>query len=41
VRENKVRGASAVALDKWTLLHLSPVEGTASHVAVVVRVRSL
>lgn len=27
VRENKVRGATGVALDEWTLLHVAPVEG--------------
>lgn len=40
VRTNKVRGATAVALDEWTILQLAPVEGGRSHVAVAVRVRS-
>jgi len=38
VRENKVRGVASVELSQWTLLHVSPVEGGAGHVAVVVRV---
>lgn len=40
VRENKVRGATVVALDEWTILHLAPVEGGRTHVAVVARLRS-
>lgn len=41
VRQNMLRGATAVNLGKWTLLHLSPVEGGNTHFAVAARVQSL
>ena len=40
VRENKVRGATAVVLGRWTTLQLAPAEGGQGHVAVVVRLRA-
>jgi hypothetical protein len=40
VHENKVRGATVVELGQWAILHLAPIVGGQSHVAVVARVRS-
>ncbi len=41
VRENKIRGATVVALGEWTILQLTPAEGGQGHVAVVARLRAL